>query len=279
MKPFFSVIIPSYNRSETILRSVKSVLDQSFKHFELIVVDDGSTDDTLIKLTPYLDQIKLIKLDTNQGVSFARNVAIKASQADWVAFLDSDDEWLKDKLLKQYDYIQSNPQYKAVHANERWIRKGVRVNAKKIHQKGGGDQFARSCQLCIISPSCVVIKRDVLIELGLFREDYPVCEDYDLWLKLTAKYEIGFIEEELIIKYGGHADQLSHKFKAMDWYRFQSLVWMINNADLSQENREAAIKQANVKYNVLKLGYLKHNQTQALESLTKLYMSLTEFMS
>jgi glycosyltransferase involved in cell wall biosynthesis len=274
MIPFFSVIIPSFNRSHTITRAIESVLKQSYQNFELIVVNDGSVDNTLEVLKNYSGQIKLINSIQNQGVSAARNLGIKQALGEWVAFLDSDDEWLETKLARQFDYINANQDGVAVHTNEHWVRNGVRVNQKKWHEKAGGDQFARSCQLCVISPSSVAIKKTVLIELGLFREDFPVCEDYDLWLKLTAKYPIGFLSEELIIKYGGHADQLSQKLKAMDWFRIKSLVWILEHGNLSPAKCASALIELERKYQILRTGYKKHRKIEELELLDQLVSTI-----
>ena len=155
----------------------------------------------------------------NQGVSVARNKGIQAASGDWIAFLDSDDEWLPQKLQKQVDYLERHPEIKLIHSDEMWIRNGVRVNPHKKHQKGGEDQYLPSLLMCMISPSATVMKKETLFSLGLFDESYPCCEDYDLWLKFTSLYPVGFINEMLIKKYGGHQDQLSQKYQAMDYWR------------------------------------------------------------
>ena len=269
-KPFFSVIIPTYNRSYTLKRAVKSVLKQTHKDFELIIVDDGSTDET----RDYLSELK-IKFPTkklivisqdNKGVSAARNEGIKKSSGEWIAFLDSDDEWNKRKLEIQKKYIEKNPRIRWCHGNERWIRNGEHLNQKKIHQKDGGDLFNRSLGLCLISPSTVVIHRCLFQELGSFKEDFIVCEDYDLWLRFLNKYDIGFCKEVLITKYGGHDDQLSKKFKAMDYYRVKSmssiLPFIINKARVF-----AVKKQIQKKCAILISGYEKFGNIEKLEEI------------
>lgn len=254
-KPFFSVIIPTYNRAHVIKRAVKSVLAQSYKNFELIIVDDGSVDETSIALEEYGD-INIIRT-SNQGVSTARNLGVQNSCGEWLAFLDSDDEWLEDKLKKQYDFIQTNSQYPLVHGDEIWIRNGKRVNPKNKHQKGGGDQFERSLELCLISPSCVALKRSLFDEMGGFREDFEVCEDFDLWLKVTSKNQIGYIDDFLIKKYGGHEDQLSQKYFGMDEWRVKSILEL---KGLKEEQQKLANKVAVEKLMILSQGFKKHGK-------------------
>lgn len=263
-----SVIIPVYNRAIELERALKSVFSQTYKDFEVIVVDDGSTDDSSLVASKF--NVKLIKQE-NLGVSAARNRAIENSKGEYIAFLDSDDEWLPTKLEAQIEYKSA-----CVHTEEIWVRNGRRVNQMRKHQKGGGDQFIPSLELCLISPSSVMIRRDVFEKTGLFREDFPVCEDYDLWLKLTSLYEIDFIQEPQIIKYGGHEDQLSRKFKAMDYWRVKSLIWILDNRELSWDRNEALMAVLKTKTDILIKGYSKHghiDNVQEMEKIKSYYFS------
>lgn len=260
-----SVIIPVFNREVELQRALESVFNQSYKDFEVIVVDDGSSDNSVSVAQKF--DVKLIK-QQNLGVSAARNSAIKISQGDYIAFLDSDDEWLPHKLEKQISYKSV-----CVHTEEIWVRNGKRVNQMKKHQKGAGDQFIPSLDLCLISPSSVMIKKSVFDEIGLFREDYPVCEDYDLWLKLTSLYEIDFIEEPQIIKYGGHEDQLSRKYKAMDYWRVKSLVWVLENRELVPEKHQAVLDVLARKLDILIKGYEKHGHADKVSEMRKIKQS------
>ena len=260
-----SVIIPVFNRENTIRRALDSVLKQTYQDIEIIVIDDGSTDKTVSQLKDL--PIKLITQE-NKGVSSARNRGIEASQGDFIAFLDSDDEWMPNKLEEQIKL--KSP---CCHTEEIWIRNGVRVNQMKKHQKGGGDQFIPSLSLCLISPSSVLIKREVFDKIGYFREDYPVCEDYDLWLKLTSLYEVDFIETPLIKKYGGHEDQLSRKFKAMDFWRVKSINWIIKNRDLPAEKNKAALEVLKKKTQILIKGFIKHGHLEKAQEMQALYDS------
>lgn len=257
--PLVSVIIPTFNRAHSLNKAIDSVLSQTYKDFELIIIDDGSTDDTSQILKAYQD-ISIFKTENN-GVSKARNIGIQKAKGKWISFLDSDDVWLKDKLMKQVDFAKQNPSINLIHGEEIWIRNGKRVNPKFKHQKGGGDQFIPSLKLCAISPSTVMLKKELLMKMGLFREDYPCCEDYDLWLKITSQNDVGFIDDFLIEKYGGHKDQLSQKYKAMDYWRVKSIDWVLNNIELNTDKKQAALDGLFNKCKILIKGYEKHGNT------------------
>lgn len=257
-----SVVVPTFNRAHTLKRCLDSILNQNLKAFEVIVVDDGSTDSTTELLKEYGDQIKSFKT-SNKGVSAARNYAVKESSGDWIALLDSDDEWLPERLEKQINLLKQFPDLKLIHGEEIWVRNGKRVNQKKIHQKAGGYIYQMCLPLCCISPSASLIKKETYLELGGFNEEYPVCEDYDLWLKLTSKYEVGFVIEPIIIKYGGHEDQLSRKYFAMDLWRIRAMNRMLSEK-LQDDDRRATIDQIIKKSEILILGYKKHNNLNDL---------------
>lgn len=276
---FFSIIIPTYNRGELLRRALISVLKQKTSasnlklklKFEVIIVDDGSTDGTkemiadLIVANDAIDNdaidVNYIRSEKNYGVSWARNQGITISKGEWICFLDSDDEWLKNKLLMTYEYHIANPHIKIIHGNEIWIRNGIRVNQMKKHQKYGGYIFEKCLPLCLISPSAVAIHRDVFVDRGVFREDFIVCEDYELWLRITHKYQIGFIDKPIIVKYGGHQDQLSKKYVAMDYYRVVAMFDFLNQNYLliDEQTKELILKEIIFKSEVLLNGYRKHN--------------------
>ena len=237
-----SVIIPVFNRSELLKRALDSVFSQSLPPRQVIVVDDGSTDDTIELLrSNYSSTVSVISQE-NAGVSRARNVGISASSHEWIAFLDSDDEWHSRKLEKQLDFLTQNPEYQICHSDEIWIRKGIRVNPKRYHAKSGGWIFSKCLPLCAISPSAVIVNRTVFSDVGLFDEELPVCEDYDMWLRVTSKYPVGFVDEHLVIKYGGHEDQLSRAYPAMDRFRIRALLKLLQSDTLSKNYRKLTIE-------------------------------------
>jgi glycosyltransferase involved in cell wall biosynthesis len=274
----FSVIIPTFNRGEVLSRAVNSVLSQTFKDFELLIIDDGSTDQTEQYLNHVLAKDKRVKcLQAGApggplGVSIARNRAARVARGEYLAFLDSDDEWLPHKLESQNNWFEQNPAAPPiVHGQERWVRNGVRVNPMKKHSKGGGDQFLPSLKLCVVSPSTVCLSKKLFWEMGGFREDFPVCEDYDLWLKITSLMPIGFIENDLIIKYGGHSDQLSRSEIMMDRFRVRSIDWVLNNRNLVPEQRGQALSVLMKKTKILIKGMEKHRNYLYYEEMRDLY--------
>ena len=240
MKPVVSVVIPVYNRAPQVCAAVDSVLAQTFTAFELILVDDGSTDDTPRALAKYGDRIRLIRQE-NKGVSAARNAGIAAARGALIAFLDSDDVWLPHKLQAQTDFFAAHPAAMWQQTEEVWVRNGKRVNPKKRHQKLSGRIFRESLALCLISPSAVMLRRQAIDEFGLFDESLPACEDYDLWLRILTKYPVYLDQAYSIIKHGGHADQLSRR-AGLDAYRIRSLQKIARECVLEKRD-EAALRQ------------------------------------
>ena len=232
-----SVIIPTFNRKLFLLNAINSVLTQTYQNIELIIIDDGSSDKTLDKIKKYKSEIKIFR-QKNKGVSAARNKGIKLSKNKWIAFLDSDDRWHPEKLEKQINYLKKNPKYKICHTDETWIKNGVRVNPHNKHKKKGGYIFENCLDICRISPSSVMIHKSVFENVGLFNTKLPVCEDYDLWLRITAKFPVLFLNEKLIIKFGGHPSQLSKKYWGMDRFRIKSLENIINQNFINKKYKD-----------------------------------------
>jgi len=271
-----SLIIPSFNRCSSLKRALHSVMQQSICPDEIIVVNDGSTDKTVEMLKREFPQVNTIT-QSNKGVSAARNKGIQQAKGEWIAFLDSDDTWLTEKLATQVRGLQQAPEIKICHSEEIWIRNGVRVNAMNKHKKKGGWIFQQCLPLCVMSPSSIMIHRSVFDDIGLFDEKFPACEDYDLWLRISAKYPVLFIEQPLINKYGGHADQLSQKYWGMDRFRIQALEKIIAQPYLSMENKQSAIKMLVKKAKIFINGALKRGKTESVEQYQQLldkYMAL-----
>jgi len=193
-KPLVSVIIPTFNRATMVVEALDSVLAQSYQSLEIIVVDDGSTDDTEVRLASYGERIKVIRRALNRGVSAARNCGIRQSCGHYVVLLDSDDLWLPKKIERQLDFFRKHPQAMICQTEEIWMRRGKRVNPKYKHRKYSGSIFPHCLPLCIVSPSAVMIKRELLSQVGLFDEQLPACEDYDLWLRIAAHHPIFLLE-------------------------------------------------------------------------------------
>ena len=263
-----SVIIPTFNRLSLISRAIDSVLKQTLKPFEIIVVDDGSSDNTSTLIKNNYKSVKLIK-QKNLGVSKARNVGIKNSSGDWIALLDSDDEWKKNKLEVQIKSLSEHDYYSVCHTNEIWIRNGTRVNQKKRHQKYGGDIFDKCLDICRISPSSIIFQKNIINEVGWFDESLSICEDYDLWLRITANFKILFINKPLIIKYGGHSDQLSKSVNGIEAYRIKSLENLLSNTRLIKDYKVLTIKMLITKLDIYKKGLLKRHKTNELLKINR----------
>ena len=254
-----SVIIPTFNRAYCVAESIRSVLAQS--ELEIIVVNDGSTDETVKELASF-PTIQVINLAENHGVSYARNKGLEQARGSLICFLDSDDLWEEGKVQAQVQWMQDHPECKAVYTDELWIRNGVRVNPMNKHQKYSGDIFRQCLPLCIVSPSSVMLRKSVLDEVGGFDELMSVCEDYDLWLRIAVRYPFKFLREKLIVKRGGHEDQLSRKYWGMDRWRIYALDKLLRGDDLNMQQREWVTEMLIKKSSILIQGFEKRGKTE-----------------
>lgn len=272
--PVISIIIPTYNRDWCIQRALESVLDQRFDDFDVWIIDDGSSDKTLEIIERLISPGTRVPVNyiftPNQGVAAARNLGIQRSTGQWLALLDSDDLWVPEKLERQFQYMGSHPEISLIHTGERWIRNGKRVNPPKAYQKFGGDVFEKCLPVCMIGPSTSVIRREIFDKTGGFDEAFPVCEDYDFWLRVTMSETVGFIDEELTVKYGGHGDQLSTTHVAMDYWRIRSLVGIAADPGLSPIRRTAVIAEIYRKGQILLKGYRKHGRDDSYREVLHL---------
>ena len=260
--PFISVIIPTYNRAYVLERAIQSVLNQNYGNYELIVVDDCSQDNTSGLLKRYESHIKVIRHTFHSGVSAARNNGILSAKGTYIALLDSDDEWLPNKLLSQVEYLRRHPKFKILQTEEIWIRNGIRVNPKKKHSKPEGYIFKQSLPLCVISPSSVLIHRKVFEKTGLFDVTFPACEDYELWLRITCRYPVGLVKTQEIIKYGGHEDQLSSTVPRLDRWRIMALLKIAGDLVLNHQELYYTWREIYNKARIYCQGCKKHNRLQ-----------------
>ena len=282
-----SVVIPTFNREGFIEQCVVSALQQSKKPDEVIVVDDGSSDKTwdVLRTLGFSDSkeernsLRYI-FQRNKGVSAARNLGIKAAKFRYIAFLDSDDLWLEKKLEKQISSLESQSiRYRLSHTNEIWVRNGVRVNAHLKHEKNGGDIFIQCLKLCCISPSSSLVDRSVFDDFGFFDENLPACEDYDFWLRFCAFEDVHFVNEHLLIKNGGHDQQLSKKHWGMDRFRVTALENLLKNKSLSEFKRKETIKELIFKLQVLIDGGRKRKKDAFVKKLDKKKTMLEAILS
>ncbi|MFC1570255.1 glycosyltransferase family 2 protein [Candidatus Omnitrophota bacterium] len=259
-QPFFSVIIPTYNRCKFLEVAVPSVLDQTFGDLELIVIDDGSSDGTREFLSNLgSDRLKYVYQD-NSGVSSARNRGLKEAAGRFIAFLDSDDWWTLDKLEKTAQYIERFPEISIFHTKEVWYKGGKLLDHKKKHLKPTGNVYKKALPLCCISISTAVIKRNVFDAVGTFDERLEACEDYDFWLRATNKFEVKLIPEKLTLKDGGRPDQLSSSVWGLDRFRIKALEKMLSSGSLDPDNYKATFTELEKKCEIFAVGCEKRGK-------------------
>ena len=257
-----SAVIPTFNRSNQTVEAVESVLGQTVPPDEIIVVDDGSTDDTPEALLKFKDSIRVLK-QKNSGVSSARNAGIRAASGEWLAFLDSDDLWLPDKLKAQARALadSSRQDYRVIYTDEKWVKDGRHKNQGKRHQKYSGRIYENCLPLCVISPSSVMMHRSVFDTVGYFDENLPACEDYDMWLRVCARYPVLCLDEKLIVKQAGDWDQLSTQH-SLDKYRIIALRKILDEGILSDEQKEITTSALREKARVYAIGCRKHGRDE-----------------
>ncbi|MFH1798865.1 MAG: glycosyltransferase [Candidatus Omnitrophota bacterium] len=261
----FSVIIPTFNRLAFLEKAVNSVLAQTFLNFELIVIDDGSTDETKTLMSSYDDKRITYVYQKNQGVSRARNNALLLAKGNYIAFLDSDDWWKKEKLEKAAEYIKKYPYISIFHTEETWFRNGNLLAQKKKHKKPSGFVYKDALPLCCISISTAVIKKMVFNIIGVFDENLEACEDYDFWLRAVNRYEVKLIPEELTLKDGGRPDQLSSKIWGLDRFRIRALEKLLASGVLTKADYKITFKELEKKCGIFALGARKRGKLKEAE--------------
>lgn len=257
-----SIVIPTFNRRSFLESAVSSVLNQTFQDWELIVVDDGSIDGTRHLTASWADSRIRTLHCSHRGVSAARNTGIRQARGPWIALLDSDDKWLPLKLQRQIEALEEEPELRIVHSDEIWIRRGRRVNQKKIHQKHGGWIYRHCLPRCAISPSSILLHRNVLADTGLFDETFPVCEDYELWLRMTARFPVLYLDEKLVVKEGGHPDQLSRSRWGLDRFRLLALMQSLFSGRLTLQQKTWTCGEIVKKARILETGFRNNGRIQ-----------------
>jgi glycosyltransferase involved in cell wall biosynthesis len=242
--PIVSVIIPSYNCEAYIEETVRSVLNQTYKRVEIIVVDDGSTDRTcdLVKKLRS-PQVRLLK-QKNAGVCAARNAGFMAAHGDFICFLDHDDYWYPEKLSAQVLAMKNRPWVGVVYSNfTLWHRKnGVfpppselasKMDPREVDEDGSGHIYDRFLLDCYMLTSTAMFRRQVLLDCGLFDESLPYSEDWDLWLRISRKHTFLKLKRAMTL-YRQHPNQGNRKVRPVD-YRTNLLIkavkkWGLCNA-------------------------------------------------
>ncbi len=267
-----SVIIPTFDRRSMVGDAVESVLKQSHSRYELIVVDDGSQDGTVERLQRYGSRITVLS-QPHRGVAAARNSGARWSSGKYLAFLDSDDLWHPNKLETQISFMGRNPSVQICQTEEIWVRNGVRVNPKKRHHKPSGDIFRASLDLCLVSPSAVMMTRELFMRLGGFDETFDVCEDYDLWLRIAVDTPVLLIPEPLVVKRGGHGGQLSCSTWGLDRFRILALEKLLRSG-LGGEKRRWAMEVLAGKVAILAQGARKRGRESEALAYEQVFVGL-----
>ncbi len=202
MEELISVIIPTYNRGYLIERAIESVQNQTYKEIEIIVVDDGSTDNTEEIVSKISDsRIRYLKNPTNRGVSHTRNIGIAAARGTYLAFQDSDDIWKPEKLHKQMECMKQGNYGMVYCAFEREFPDGAVVYyppKEMPMQEKQGEIVTSLLRQNLISTQTMLIKKEVISQVGLFHEGMSNLEDYELALRIAKKYPIGMVDEALV---------------------------------------------------------------------------------
>lgn len=256
--PEISIIIPTYNRSELLCEAIESVLKQDFTDYEIIIVDDGSTNETQKTVSRYGNRLRYI-YQPRSGVSNARNTGIKTAAANFIAFLDSDDLWEPKKLSTQWEFFQKNPDAYICYTKERWLRNKEWVESPRSYRPEKKSIFPDLLERCYIGASSVMIRKELFDLIGYFDESMPVCEDLDLWLRIAIKYPIYLIDETLTVKRMGKWTQLSTSIWGMDRYRIYTLEKLLKTNNLNSSQKQLFLSAIHKKADILAKGSLKHN--------------------
>jgi glycosyltransferase involved in cell wall biosynthesis len=264
-----SIIIPTHNRSSFLKEAIVSVLDQDYlrragreRAFELLVIDDGSEDESRDVALSFGEPVVYLR-QPHRGVSAARNHGLEIARGEFIAFLDSDDLWKKEKISAQMAFFKAFPRASVCTTEEIWVRRGKRLNPGRKHLKPSGWIFDRILSLCLLSLSCCLFRRQVFDVVGLFDETLPVCEDYDFSLRLALKYPVHLIASPLVVKRGGHPDQLSHRYWGMDRFRVRALEKALR-LKLTPQQEKSVREEIVRKCRILARGFEKRgNEAEA----------------
>ena len=272
-----SVIIPTYNRSKRLLKALASVARQRDLPAEVIVVDDGSSDETRQDVVLFKEAHSLnlrYHFQPNRGPAAARNSGIRMARGSCLAFLDSDDEWHRDKLTVQYEALRTNPDYLVSHTMERWFRDGEHLNQKKYHLPRHGDIFTHALQLCCVGMSTVMARQELFNRHGVFNETLRCCEDYEYWLRVGALEKFYLVEKRLTVKHGGRPDQVSNLFRVgMDRFRIQALAKLLSVSSLERHQHAAVRKELVKRCTIYAKGCSRHGKVDE----ASFYYQLAEF--
>jgi len=251
--PRVSVIIPTYNRANLISETIDSVLDQTYKDYEIIVIDDGSTDNTQEVLSLYGERIKIIQ-QNNQGQGPARNTGIKSSRGEWIAFLDSDDLWKPNKLKEQVDFLKNKPNLAWVYSDAEVFEDTTGLMLYSFGERQRlyeGDILEKLLIQDFIPSPTPLINKKVFEHVGYFL-NYESAQDWDMWIRIAEYYPIGLISESLAL-YRKHPGNIT---SSLTWEKkYSCRIDIIKNA--IERNPEQLKKVKDLAISNIKLGLCK----------------------
>ncbi|AEJ60375.1 glycosyl transferase family 2 [Spirochaeta thermophila DSM 6578] len=263
--PLVSVVIPVHNRASLLEEALASVVRQTWRDLEVIVVDDGSEDGSAE--VGERRGARVVRMAHCGRPGKVRNVGVEHARGDLVAFLDSDDLWEPEKLSRQMAVWEgrAGEGIPLVHAREVWMRKGRIVSqAGQVHRREG-DVFPWAVRKCIIGPSTVLMERRVFEDLGGFREDLEIAEDYEFWLRLTDRYPVAYLDEPVVVKRAGDWEQLSEKYGHIEVFRIMALKPLVDEDVFLPEHRGVAREELLRKCEVHARGARKRGRMEEAE--------------
>lgn len=265
------MIIPAYNRSGLLAEAIDSVRSQTFTDYEIIVVDDGSTDDT-----PSLAEsrdLRYIRLEHTGMPGLVRNRGAAQAKGKLLAFLDSDDLWMPDKLSRQLllhgcDTMlgRAEQNNRITHTREQWLRNGKVISQSKLRHRRSGSLFEDSLVKCIIGPSTVVMDASFFARTKGFRDDLEIGEDYEYWLRITPEADVGYVDMPLTVKRAGHGDQLTEKYGHIEYFRISALKDLVDSRFYSEPRLTAARRELARKCGIYAAGARKRGKTKEAET-------------
>lgn len=269
--PKVSVIIPTYNRCKYLNFAIQSVLHQTYANWELLVIDDGSSDDTSSVIQEYIGKDKRIRSFRlkNGGVARARSVGIKEAKGEYVAFLDDDDYYLPHKLELQVNYLEKNPQHIFVYGQADYV--DSQGNYIKTVPGNPVRTYGELIQESVIFPTTIMVRRSAFEEFGYFRSSLKTCEDYDMWLRIARKYPFAFISEP-VAKYRRHRNNVTHRIHQVysDENRVRKYLLQAAGSETERVLIRKAIKMSAERFYGMASQYMK---TKDYEAALPFYLS------
>ncbi len=271
--PLVSVVIPTYNRASYLKAAVESVQRQTYKNLEIIIVDDASDEETASYISTIRDErIKYFRNCINKGGAASRNLGIREAEGEYIAFLDDDDEWLPEKIVKQVEVLENNRNIVVVYTG--FLIK----DSKKRDYLGRSKQMKEGniyddllAENCVGTTSTVLIRMKELKNSCMFDERMPSCQDWDLWLSLSSMYEFAHIPEPLVI-YSLHNKRISTDSTAT--LRGRELLLEKYESDIGQDNKVLAKHHLRIGISNCQTGNRRKGRRYILSSLKENPFSL-----